>query len=102
MFRPIAKYRPTIRVNGAQPKHIYTWRHALELCFIRSWQGHLEVTARSKQLKVVKNSFFVVFLQIIFTWDVYDGWKPPKDPNTEVHQTHPRRLHELKEYYPTR
>ena len=105
IFLPISKYRPTIRVDGAQPNQIDTWRHALGLgfigVFVRSWPGYLEVTARSNQLKVVKNRIFVVVHPIICTWDVYDGWKPlrPTDPNTEVHQTNPRRLHGLKGYY---
>ena len=102
IFLPISKYRPNIRVDGAQPKHIDTWRHALGLgfigVFVRSWPGYLEVTARSNQLKVVKIGFFFVVHPIICTWDVYDGWKPlrPTDPNREVQQTHPRRLHGLK------
>ena len=62
IFLPISKYRPTIRVDEAQPKQIDTWRHALGLgfigVFVRSWSGYLEVTARSNQNKVVKNRIF--------------------------------------------
>ena len=65
LFQPIVNYVPTIRVDGAQPKQIYTWQHALELgvigVFVRSRQGHLEVKARSKQLKVVEKVLFFCF-----------------------------------------
>ena len=65
MFRPIARF--TITDDEAQFNQVYTWWHALGLAspcrgvILRSWQGHLEVTARSKQLKI---AFVVVFFWI--------------------------------------